>query len=667
MLKPMFGDSGQLIAPKKRSLNWDASRGSSNKVELISKETGEVVSTQHILQVDSSGQSQIEKISRQLEKQGTALIGHPSRFGPRGAFVDVKIASKFANENGVIILNSRLSDTSQMRSVLGHEAYHAKMQAKRSRGETDLFNSEFVSKDRIGGTYDQYISSEEIHAWSKDFSQAAVKAHHRKTVQLIETKVKELPSGLTREEKLNLVKIKASTVVDEKYEKFRGEYEQVLDAHDRYLNDIFSKIEIGDFKLKFDDQSRVMIETDSYIFKPGNYRKLSNGSADMYAIQKELMKLKQVNEKLRKKMMNVDGLIIKANSKGYFTGSEYFNLKDEIAKMGSIVNQPMSSKEVLEYGPKAFQWKAIELNNKYNDQGYLIDLARVDEEVIETNWAYHGTSQEFFNSIRNSGIDNSKGLTVNGGAMKTGKGAAATRSLITADFFSKKTARKVGNEPVIFRWKTGFKSSTTQKYLAPPVSSGKMEYSIDGGNVWFNLEKTALDDARKIQDEINKSNINYFIPITSPIFAHGKLRSNGAAPSVVETANLIKKKYNPDELKKLNGAVLGISMDSKSINLIENDLDSYNAVLISEKNKLFFNQKNDEVYPIVFGINPTRAFSVGSSKSGIEYEVAISKGLMIDEVKSVFVPKDKIPAIKNKLQSLYGDKARHIIVNDIQF
>ena len=108
-------------------------------------------------------------------------------------------------------------------------------------------------------------------------------------------------------------------------------------------------------------------------------------------------------------------------------------------------------------------------------------------------------------------------------------------------------------------------------------------------------------------------------------------------------------------------------MDSKSINLIENDLDSYNAVLISEKNKLFFNQKNDEVYPIVFGINPTRAFSVESSKSGIEYEVAISKGLMIDEVKSVFVPKDKIPAIKIKLQSLYGDKARHIIVNDIQF
>ncbi len=663
----MFGDSGQLIAPKKKSLNWDASRGSSNKVELISKETGELVSTQPLLKVDSSGQSQIEKISRQLEKQGTALIGHPSRFGPRGAFVDVKVVSKSVNENGVIIVNSRLSDTPQMRSVLGHEAYHAKMQAKRSRGETDLFNSEFVSKDRIGGTYDQYISSEEIHAWSKDFSQAAVKAHHRKTVQLIETKVKELPSGLTREEKLNLVKIKASTVVDEKYEKFRGEYEQVLDAHDRYLNDILTKIEFGDFKLKFDDQSKVLIETDSYIFKPGNYRKLSNGSADIYAIKKELMSLLQVNKNLRKKLINVDGLIKKANLNGHFTGTEYYKLKEEIAKMGSIVNQPMSSKEVIEYGPKAFQWKAIELDHKYNDQGYLIDRARVDEEVIETNWAYHGTSQQFFDSIRNSGIDNSKGLTVNGGAMKTGKGAAASRSLIIADFFSKKTARKVGNEPVIFRWKTGFKSSTSQKYLAPPVPSDKLEYSIDGGNVWFNLEKTALDDAKRIQDEINQSSVNYFIPVTSPIFVHGKLRSKGAAPSVEETAILIQKKYHPDELKKLNGAVLGVSLDSKSVSLIENGLGSSKAVLISEKRKLFFNQESDEVYPMILGINPTRAFSVESSISGIKYEFAISKGLMLDEVKSVFVPKDKIPAIKNKLQSLYGDKARHIILHDIQF
>ena len=326
-----FKSKNKLIhAPEKTSLKIQDGKIPASKVDLVEKGPEQVVvSNQPMNQVKPGNESELSRISKKLDDQGTALVTYRNRFGPKGAFVDLRVKGSPRSQNGVIVLNSSASKNPDLRAVLGHEAYHAKMQSKRARGERDLFNSEFFSKSNTGGTYDQYISSEEIHAWSKEFNQSAVKAQHRETLKLI----------LSKEEPLKQVRIKSSTVVADGYQKLKKEYELLIDTHDRFINDVAVRLDAGDFKLKFDEQNRVIIETEAYDFKPGNHMKLPNGSADLLAIRKEIGQLMKVNRTIRLQLNSVDELIRSGTQKRYFTGEEYIRLKNELSRLGGAVTQ----------------------------------------------------------------------------------------------------------------------------------------------------------------------------------------------------------------------------------------------------------------------------------------------------------------------------------------
>ena len=90
--------------------------------------------------------------------------------------------------------------------------------------------------------------------------------------------------------------------------------------------------------MKFDDAGVVEIETPEYVFKAGNYKKLSNGSADLYHIQSEVDHLVKTNRKLQQQLDRVEELMQKGEAKGHFTAEEYMQLKNDLSVFGSTVN-----------------------------------------------------------------------------------------------------------------------------------------------------------------------------------------------------------------------------------------------------------------------------------------------------------------------------------------
>lgn len=336
-LKSWFRSSDSMIhAPSKKELVITDGVKNGKAVDLVEKgPEGMVVSQKPMNQIQPGTQDEWSKIAHKLGQQGTAIVTYRNRFGPKGAFVDLRVKGSFDNDQGVIILNSSTSAHGNTRAVLGHEAYHSKMQINRSKGKKDPYHSEFISKTQSGGSYDQYVSSEEIHAWSKEFNQAALKAHPRDTRKMIDDRVRA--SGLPREEALKKIQIKAKTVIADDYRRLNRDYRMLLEAHGRLAEDVASRLRSGEFKLKFDDLESVEIETPDYVFKAGNFRKLKNGSAELYQIQAEVDQLVKINRKLQRHLDRVEDMIQQGERKGHFTAEEYERLKNEMSLFGSTV------------------------------------------------------------------------------------------------------------------------------------------------------------------------------------------------------------------------------------------------------------------------------------------------------------------------------------------
>jgi len=330
-----------ISAPAKSQFDLSSPSGKTRMVDLVDKGAeAQVVSSAPMNRLLSDPSTPMGKIARKLNEQGTAVVLYPRRFGPKGAFVDFRVKGDVANQSGVIILNPKARGLTDARALLGHEAYHARMQAKRARGEKDLFNSQFHSKTESGGLYDQYVSSEEIHAWSKEFIQVAVKSDHSKTVKLIRDRMHSLPGHLAESEKLNLIRIKSDSVISPSYQKFIGEYQLVLEAHQAFVGRMRQALETGQFKLKFSDQQRVILETEELVFQADNFSKLPNGSADLFAIRKELADLHRINNQLSQKVETVSAIMQRASREGSMTASEYILLKNELSRFGGLVSGP---------------------------------------------------------------------------------------------------------------------------------------------------------------------------------------------------------------------------------------------------------------------------------------------------------------------------------------
>jgi hypothetical protein len=118
-------------------------------------------------------------------------------------------------------------------------------------------------------------------------------------------------------------------------------------------------------------------------------------------------------------------------------------------------------------------------------------------------------------------------------------------------------------------------------------------------------------------------------------------------------------------------AVSGV-FDKKPIkgSLME-DMKKNSAEVESLRRKQWNNLTTEErklvkdPFPVVYGIEPKRAGSVHSVTSDVRYEMGLKDGASVDEIKSIFVPKDKIEYVKQMLTEKMGEKAKHIRVEDI--
>lgn len=340
--RDIFGGSSSkrdlINAPGKKSLDLSQSPIKSRKVDLVDKGAeAQIVSNAPMNRLLSDPTTRLGKIAQKLNQQGTAVVLYPRRFGPKGAFVDFRVKGDATNRNGVIILNPKARGLTDARALIGHEAYHAKMQAKRARGERDLFNSQFHSKTDTGGIYDLYVSSEELHAWSKEFIQVAVKSNHSKTMALIRDRMKTFPDHLAEADQLKRIRIQTSSVISPGYRKFMGEYQLVLEAHQAFVGRMRQALESGEFKLKFSDQQRVILETEDLVYQADNFTKLPNGSADLFAIRRELVELQAINYRLNRQIEIVSEMMSRAEQQGSMTAAEYIELKNQLSRFGSFV------------------------------------------------------------------------------------------------------------------------------------------------------------------------------------------------------------------------------------------------------------------------------------------------------------------------------------------
>ena len=112
-------------------------------------------------------------------------------------------------------------------------------------------------------------------------------------------------------------------------------------------------------------------------------------------------------------------------------------------------------------------------------------------EAPRTEFAYHGTSSNFLESVIRNGLDNKLSGTVNQGVM--GKRAVTySGELDFARSFTKSTTESVGGNPMILRWKVDEWDGLNQRDIFMsdvggsdiPVPSKLLEFSTDNGKTW---------------------------------------------------------------------------------------------------------------------------------------------------------------------------------------
>ncbi len=149
--------------------------------------------------------------------------------------------------------------------------------------------------------------------------------------------MKAMTDPLTDKEKMDRILLRSRSVISPTYRKFIGEYRMVLEAHQAFLGRMRQALESGEFKMKFGDQNRAILETDDLVYQADNFIKLPNGSADLFSIQKELLELQKINSRLNRQIDIVSEMMSRADQQGTLTATEYVRLKNELSRFGSLV------------------------------------------------------------------------------------------------------------------------------------------------------------------------------------------------------------------------------------------------------------------------------------------------------------------------------------------
>jgi hypothetical protein len=113
----------------------------------------------------------------------------------------------------------------------------------------------------------------------------------------------------------------------------------------------------------------------------------------------------------------------------------------------------------------------------------------------QSEYAYHGTSTIFMDSLKKNGIDNRLGGTTNFGAMVEGSPTTYAGDIDYVRSYAKTTSNSRGGESMLLRWKVNEWSGVNGdkipiievKGSKEVVPSSILEYSTDNGKTWGKL------------------------------------------------------------------------------------------------------------------------------------------------------------------------------------
>jgi hypothetical protein len=222
-----------------------------------------------------------------------------------------------------------------------HEGFHNMGVLWRKEGRNFLYNSELTAKEGArlieGMPYLKFVSSEEVHTFIKNFIHDSLKAHHRETLQSIDNQLKLLPSGMSREQKLQHIKISFDSVIDsQSYEHMGLQSFFMVQQHHSLMKDLEKQLINKSVQFKRAEDGAVKVVSERFEFTVNNF-KFKEGEIDEKGILDEVISLTASEEKMLMQLEPIHMLIRTAGSRGHFTALEYMKLKDEMAKLSKIV------------------------------------------------------------------------------------------------------------------------------------------------------------------------------------------------------------------------------------------------------------------------------------------------------------------------------------------
>lgn len=146
---------------------------------------------------------------------------------------------------------------------------------------------------------------------------------------------------------------------------------------------------------------------------------------------------------------------------------DFLGLKIELKaedreKFGKFVSEhsdkPSLVRELCQFG-----WNVDTITFLANGETSLIKAFYILTNGIKaplSNYYYHGTSSTFYNSIKESGLNNGKSPVINRGIIEHKENKTTyTTDFFTAYVFAKSTSMKVGGDPLVVRWAVKHKSA----------------------------------------------------------------------------------------------------------------------------------------------------------------------------------------------------------------
>jgi hypothetical protein len=323
----------------------------------------------YMARVIPDSNTSLGRVAKALDRWGTHLVfddlglqrmnggGYASPYRRFRIFNEDFFDNDWIVDGPVIALRESFLNTNRFQRILMHESLHNKGRLLREANIEYDFNSFMKANgDRKlysnSHLYQERMHHEEVRAYANNFIFTPIKAHNRKTIQEIESLMKKIDGDFTREEKLKMVKLEFSSVVDPAdYDKHLGEITGILDSHLKNLD--YVSAHLGKFRRSFYQGEKptlqilagkqgtpIVIETEKLNLTLGNIKAPSDGVYDFKAITQEVAQIRETDWRIRAKVENVRKLIDQCREKGYFTAEDYFKLKSLNGELSKSMRLP---------------------------------------------------------------------------------------------------------------------------------------------------------------------------------------------------------------------------------------------------------------------------------------------------------------------------------------